>query len=187
MTEPTATDTLAGAGTGSTAENPVAQSTETAPEPEVPTTKNESNDNSNPEAPNNEVTEKDASALMIHEDAIAQAAAAAVASVEDIQDAVQAALAVDQIKDENTTMQENTQADAGAADGTTPGDDGGLETSKKNEQRRKRYREKTVEEEATAESKPKKPYSHEDVLAARREKDRQRYASMTPEQRQIYK
>ena len=92
---------------------------------------------------------------------IAEAAAAAVAAAVNVEDAdvTAAALAV--------KTEEETHA-------------------KKNEQRRKRYREKTVEEEA-AETKPsKKTPSHEDQLAARRLKDRQRYANMTPEQRQVY-
>lgn len=58
--------------------------------------------------------------------------------------------------------------------------------SKKNEQRRKRYREKSVEEETGANKITKKSQTHEDQLAARRLKDRQRYANMNPEQRQIY-
>lgn len=92
---------------------------------------------------------------------IAEAAAAAVAAAVEVEDAdvTAAALAV--------KTEEETHA-------------------KKNEQRRKRYREKTVEEDA-ADSKPsKKAPSHEDQLAARRLKDRQRYANMTPEQRQVY-
>jgi hypothetical protein len=42
-------------------------------------------------------------------------------------------------------------------------------------------------DEEGSENKPaKKSQSHEDQLASRRMKDRQRYASMTPDQRQIY-
>ena len=71
---------------------------------------------------------------------------------------------------------------------------------KKNENRRKRYREKTFDEiEAEfpdhgddislTDSQKKKlgpGGTHEDLLAARRMKDRQRYATMTAEQRQAY-
>lgn len=65
-------------------------------------------------------------------------------------------------------------------------DDPQSNQAKKNEQRRKRYREKTLEEEAEDNKPAKTSQSHEDQLASRRLKDRQRYASMTPEQRQIY-
>jgi hypothetical protein len=66
-------------------------------------------------------------------------------------------------------------------------DDAGAPHDAKLEQRRKRYREKSVEDEANDESKPKRNVpSHSDQLAARRQKDRQRYASMSAEQRQIY-
>ena len=71
--------------------------------------------------------------------------------------------------------------------------------SKKNENRRKRYREKTFDEieaefpdhgddiSMTDSQKNKGGVgSHEDLLAARRMKDRQRYATMTPDQRQAY-
>ena len=71
---------------------------------------------------------------------------------------------------------------------------------KKNENRRKRYREKTFDEiEAEfpdhgddismTDSQKKKGGpggSHDDLLAARRMKDRQRYATMTADQRQAY-
>jgi hypothetical protein len=68
---------------------------------------------------------------------------------------------------------------------------------KVNENRRKRYREKTFDEiEAEfpdngddismTDSQKKKGGTHEDLLAARRMKDRQRYATMTAEQRQAY-
>ena len=61
------------------------------------------------------------------------------------------------------------------------------QTEKKGEMRRKRLREKLMDEDDDSENKPsKKSHSHEDQLASRRMKDRQRYASMTPEQRQIY-
>jgi len=60
-----------------------------------------------------------------------------------------------------------------------------LNAKKKNEQRRKRYREKTLEEEAVGKQ-MKKNQTHEDQLATRRLKDRERYANMTPEQRQVY-
>ena len=60
--------------------------------------------------------------------------------------------------------------------------------TKKNEQRRKRYREKSVEDEADPPIKKQATTqaSHEDQLASRRQKDRQRYAGMTPDQRQVY-
>ena len=58
--------------------------------------------------------------------------------------------------------------------------------AKKNNQRRKRYREKSVEDD-TVDNKPaKKSQSHEDQLAAHRLFDRQQFANMTPEQRQVY-
>jgi hypothetical protein len=71
---------------------------------------------------------------------------------------------------------------------------------KKNENRRKRYREKTFDEieaefpdngdDISITSSQKKKGivggTHEDLLAARRMKDRQRYATMTADQRQAY-
>ena len=71
---------------------------------------------------------------------------------------------------------------------------------KKNENRRKRYREKTFDEieaefpdngdDISMTDLEKKKLiaggTHEDLLAARRMKDRQRYATMTPDQRQAY-
>lgn len=95
---------------------------------------------------------------------IAEAAAAAVAAagvnVED-SDVTAAALAV------KTEEDDEVQA-------------------KRNEQRRKRYREKSVEEETGENKINKKSQTHEDQLAARRLKDRQRYANMNPDQRQVY-
>lgn len=62
--------------------------------------------------------------------------------------------------------------------------------AKKNEQRRKRYREKAVDEDtkdgSASSAAKKKPQTHEELLAARRMKDRQRYANMTPDQRRSY-
>jgi hypothetical protein len=64
--------------------------------------------------------------------------------------------------------------------------------AKKNEQRRKRYREKSLDPQETDKSsvdgskKGKKSMSHEEQLAARRLKDRQRYAGMSEEQRMAY-
>ena len=53
------------------------------------------------------------------------------------------------------------------------------------ERRGKRTREDPSEDDG--DDKPKRNIpSHSDQLAQRRQKDRQRYASMTPDQRQIY-
>jgi len=126
---------------------------------------------------------------------IAEAAAAAVFAVGDVQLAVDAALAADRnnnggdaaaavaavaaaVKNEAMNVADNAAADLDAIDAET----------KKNEQRRKRYREKSVEDEVPPPSKKQAStmHSHEDQLASRRMKDRERYASMTPEQRHVY-
>jgi len=123
---------------------------------------------------------------------IAEAAAAAVAAVGDVQLAVDAALAAER-NDEGAaaavaavaaaaqaTEAENTTNTAFEVDAET----------KKSEQRRKRYHEslKSIEEgdSPPAKKQATTQQSHEDQLASRRLKDRQRYASMNPEQRQIY-
>jgi hypothetical protein len=68
-------------------------------------------------------------------------------------------------------------------------------TARRNEQRRKRYREAKVEDstgkgglglDMDDEKPAKKSQSHESQLAARREKDRQRYSNMSGGQRQVY-
>jgi hypothetical protein len=125
-----------------------------------------------------------------HEEMIAEATAAAIEA---------AAVA-------STTVDVSAAANAAvlaAATAATLIDAADVPDSKgvvKNEQRRKRYREKTFDEieaefpmggddiSLTDSQKKLKATggSHEDLLAARRLKDRQRYATMTPDQRQAY-
>lgn len=102
---------------------------------------------------------------------IAQAAFAAVNAALDVDVNAVAALAVEAVEAEETKVAAEDAAQL-----------------KKNEQRRKRYREKTVEEETQPDGPPKKKgsLSHEEQLAARRMKDRERYATMTAEQRRAY-
>eukprot|EP00535_Pseudo-nitzschia_heimii_P003946 CAMPEP_0197179012 /NCGR_PEP_ID=MMETSP1423-20130617/4101_1 /TAXON_ID=476441 /ORGANISM="Pseudo-nitzschia heimii, Strain UNC1101" /LENGTH=469 /DNA_ID=CAMNT_0042628855 /DNA_START=156 /DNA_END=1565 /DNA_ORIENTATION=- len=124
------------------------------------------------------------------------AALAADFAVGDVQQAVDAALAADgnssggdaaaavaavaaaSVKNEAMNVTDVSAPDLDTMDAET----------KKNEQRRKRYREKSVEEVVPPPSKKQLSanHSHEDQLASRRMKDRQRYANMTPEQRHIY-
>jgi len=124
---------------------------------------------------------------------IAEAAAAAVAAVGDVQLAVDAALAADR-HDEGATAaavaavaaaQANEISDATIAVGNESEIDADV---KKNEQRRKRYREKSVEEDyLQPEKKLKKKWeTRDEELASRRLKDRERYAGMTPDQREEY-
>lgn len=109
--------------------------------------------------------------------------------VDPVQLAVDAALAADRHDEDEAAAAaavaavsafetENNNAEAELDDADT----------KKNEQRRKRYREKSVEDEADPPIKKQATTqaSHEDQLASRRQKDRQRYAGMTPDQRQVY-
>jgi hypothetical protein len=109
--------------------------------------------------------------------------------VDPVQLAVDAALAADRHDEDEAAAAaavaavsafetENNNAEAELDDADT----------KKNEQRRKRYREKSVEDEADPPIKKQATTqaSHEDQLASRRMKDRQRYAGMTPDQRQVY-
>lgn len=137
-----------------------------------------------PEVP----TDVDTSAM------IAEAAAAAVFAVGDVQLAVDAALAADEnntgddaaaavaavaaasVKTEAMNVADVAAAHLNAIDAET----------KKNEQRRKRYREKSVEEEPPPPCKKLTGDNHVDQLAIRRKKDRERYANMTPDQRQVY-
>ncbi|KAG7342209.1 hypothetical protein IV203_007301 [Nitzschia inconspicua] len=106
-------------------------------------------------------------AFMINESAIEAAAAIAVEHVGDMHEAVEAALGV---SEENPVI--------------GGGDDDDDDDDEKNG--RKRYRKPDDEDGAQAKSVKRIIQSHEDQLAARRHKDRQRYASMTPEQRQVY-
>jgi hypothetical protein len=109
--------------------------------------------------------------------------------VDPVQLAVDAALAADRHDEDEAAAAaavaavsafetENNNAEAELDDADT----------KKNEQRRKRYREKSVDDEADPPIKKQATTqaSHEDQLASRRMKDRQRYAGMTPDQRQVY-
>ena len=80
-----------------------------------------------------------------------------------------------------------------AALNVAEGDEANGDVAARNDQRRKRYREAKVAEamqdggaDLMGQPLGKKSHSHEAQLAARRLKDRQRYASMTPEQRQAY-
>lgn len=67
-------------------------------------------------------------------------------------------------------------------------------SDRKNEQRRKRYRERILDEEVydeeAGEASKQRPRTastcHGDHLASRRAKDRDRYANMTPEEREAY-
>ena len=120
-------------------------------------------------------------------------AAAAVFAVGDVQLAVDAALAADGNANGGDAAAAVAAVAAASAKNEALADVGAVDLdaiaaeTKKNEQRRKRYREKNVDEDPPP---PKKQSSattnHEDQLATRRLKDRERYASMTPEQRQIY-
>ncbi|CAB9527423.1 expressed unknown protein [Seminavis robusta] len=107
-----------------------------------------------------DTTDKDTSAM------IAEAAAAAVASVAGggaSEDATAAALAV---KTDGQVAEE--------------------ERAKRNQLRRKRYREKAEEGSVISGADSRTLKSHEEQLATRRLKDRERYASMTSKQRQVY-
>lgn len=75
----------------------------------------------------------------------------------------------------------------------TPDPEVDNQTKKKNEQRRKRYREKQSEIIAndsesynSKRSRLSGGSNHDEQLTCRRLKDRERYANMTPEQRQVY-
>mmetsp|Transcript_23873 Transcript_23873/g.26633 ORF Transcript_23873/g.26633 Transcript_23873/m.26633 type:complete len:550 (+) Transcript_23873:67-1716(+) len=122
---------------------------------------------------------------------IAEAAAAAVAAVGDVQLAVDAALAAER-NDEGAAAAVAAVAAAAQATEAENTTNIALEVDaemKKIEQR-KRYHEnlKSVEEGENPPAKKQRTNqeSHEEQLASRRLKDRQRYASMNPEQRQIY-
>eukprot|EP00977_Amphora_coffeiformis_P000970 scaffold205_cov148-Amphora_coffeaeformis.AAC.1 len=134
--------------------------------------------------------EKDAATSAL----IAEAAAAAMeAAVADV-DVTAAALAAQDAAAEEHHRDQTVALAASAAAAEEAANVAAAANAKKNEQRRKRYREKAVEEEAKqAEGKKQRSstgsvssQSHEEALAARRLKDRQRYANMTPDQRQQY-
>lgn len=116
-----------------------------------------------------------------------------ISSFSVVQLAVDAALAADR-HDEGATAaavaavaaaQANEISDATIAVGNESEIDADV---KKNEQRRKRYREKSVEEDyLQPEKKLKKKWeTRDEELASRRLKDRERYAGMTPDQREEY-
>lgn len=116
-----------------------------------------------------------------------------ISSFSVVQLAVDAALAADR-HDEGATAaavaavaaaQANEISDATIAVGNESEIDADV---KKNEQRRKRYREKSVEEDyLQPEKKLKKKWeTRDEELASRRLKDRERYAGMTPDQREQY-
>lgn len=78
-----------------------------------------------------------------------------------------------------------TEVDAATAAALSAGQDDEDDPNKRiNQDRRKRYREAKLEDEK--DEPIKNSLSHESQLASRRLKDRQRYANMTPEQRQVY-
>lgn len=111
--------------------------------------------------------------------AIAAAAEAVGTTATD--EATIAALNVGGVKDED--VDDHVEEDEEGADAT----------DRRNEERRKRYREAKADLDAQEDdddegpdSKSAKRSTHEDQLKARREKDRERYAKMTPEQRQNY-
>ena len=128
-----------------------------------------------------------------HEEMIAEATAAAIEA---------AASAVDVSAANAAVLAAATLIDAADVPSTTAN-----HSSTSSNNKRKRYREKTFDEieaefplvvddededdlEAHRKAHPNSNHnnssSHEDLLAARRLKDRQRYATMTPDQRQAY-
>jgi hypothetical protein len=121
---------------------------------------------------------------------IAEAAAAAMeAAVADVDITAAALAAQDAAAEEHDHHQQDAVAAVAAAEEAAAAV--AAATAKKNEQRRKRYREKVVEEhESKMAGKKAKAldnsHSHEESLAARRSKDRMRYANMTGDQRQQY-
>jgi hypothetical protein len=142
------------------------------------------------------VNDHDAAALDANNSAlIAEAVGAAVRDVgahvlNDADVTAAANAAAMEVVDED--MQESLGLVPGHESIVSENDDD--EAAKKNSQRRKRYREKYTEQEVEAAAnqqhgvlaKKQKPQNHADVLAQRRQKDRERYANMTPEQRHEY-
>jgi hypothetical protein len=114
--------------------------------------------------------------VQLEVDPVQLAVDAALAADRHDEDEAAAAAAVAAVSAFETENNNNAEAELDDAD------------TKKNEQRRKRYREKSVEDEADPPIKKQATTqaSHEDQLASRRMKDRQRYAGMTPDQRQVY-
>lgn len=153
----------------------------------------------------NDQQEKTRAEQQEDEAAIAAAVAAATDTSAMIAEATAAAIEAAAVGEVDVSAAANAAALAAANAATlvdaadvpmsVPDDSG---NTKKNDQRRKRYKERTFDEieaeygggdddiSMTSSQKLKNPGTHEDQLAARRLKDRQRYAHMTGEQRHAY-